>query len=199
MTENIRYVGFAARCAATLIDMILFLIITGIPLTMIYGDTYWGDFSGMNACLSANAQCETLMTQCNTTETSCKQAITSCGNAKNLCTAFQQEYQSRPFEQGAWDVVLKFIFPFMLAIWMWQKYMGTPAKCLFKMRIVDADTHQPITLSQAIGRYFSYIISMLPLFFGFFWVLFDTRKQAFHDILSNTVVIYDDSHRDEDD
>lgn len=193
MTDKIQYASFFGRCGATIIDVILFLIITGIPLTMIYGDNYWGDFDGMEQCLSNNQQCEVMMMQCKKDENVCPSAIASCQTAKTLCTAFEQQYKSRPFIHGVWDVLLKFVFPFALAIWMWKKYRGTPAKCLFKMRIVDADSFQPITTKQAIGRYFAYIISMLPLFFGFFWILFDKRNQAFHDILSNTVVIREPS------
>jgi len=196
MTDTPRYAGFFGRLGATAIDVILFLIIVGIPLTMIYGENYWGDFSGMNECLAANGHCEALMPQCESSDTFCPAAIEACTVAKQTCTTFVENYEKRPFIFGVWDVILKFILPFILAVWMWKRYMGTPAKCLFKMRIVDADTFQPITTKQAVGRYFAYIISMLPLFFGFFWILFDKRKQAFHDILSNTVVIYDDSHKE---
>ena len=36
------YAGFWIRFGATLIDVIIILIVTGIPLTFIYGEQYWG-------------------------------------------------------------------------------------------------------------------------------------------------------------
>ena len=50
-------------------------------------------------------------------------------------------------------------------------------------------TGKPASPVQLIGRYFAYIVSMLPLCFGFFWVAFDKRKQGWHDKLAGTVVI----------
>lgn len=43
--ENTHYAGFWIRLAASLIDTVIFVIVLGIPLTMIFGI----DFSGANA------------------------------------------------------------------------------------------------------------------------------------------------------
>ena len=37
------YAGFWVRSVATLIDMLILSIVTGIPLTIIYGQDYWRD------------------------------------------------------------------------------------------------------------------------------------------------------------
>ena len=55
--------------------------------------------------------------------------------------------------------------------------------------MVDANTGQALSTGQAVGRYFAYILSMIPLFLGFIWVAFDARKQAWHDKLSGSIVI----------
>ena len=39
--DNHQYAGFWIRVAAALIDTVLFAIVIGIPLTLIYGSDYW--------------------------------------------------------------------------------------------------------------------------------------------------------------
>ena len=39
--ENHEYAGFWVRLGAVLIDMVVLMIVTGIPLTLIYGTEYW--------------------------------------------------------------------------------------------------------------------------------------------------------------
>jgi uncharacterized RDD family membrane protein YckC len=58
------------------------------------------------------------------------------------------------------------------------------------LRVVDADTGQPgIGPGRAIGRYFAKILSGLPIFLGFFWMLWDPKKQTWHDKLVNSIVV----------
>ncbi|MBQ4874781.1 MAG: RDD family protein [Rickettsiaceae bacterium H1] len=72
---------------------------------------------------------------------------------------------------------------------MWCKFGTTPAKFLFGIRIVDANTFQKITFKQAQIRFFSIIVSVLPLCLGIIWSIFDSRSQTWHDKISNTVLI----------
>lgn len=91
--------------------------------------------------------------------------------------------------KGVWDVLLQYVAPTLLTLWFWRRFMGTPGKMILKLRIVDADTGKPMTTPQAVGRYFAYFASMLPLMLGFVWIGIDRRKQGFHDKLAGTVVI----------
>ena len=43
-----------------------------------------------------------------------------------------------------------------------------------------------------IARYFGYLVSSLPLFLGFAWIAIDRRKQALHDKIAGTRVIYEE-------
>ncbi|NND83192.1 MAG: RDD family protein [Gammaproteobacteria bacterium] len=90
---------------------------------------------------------------------------------------------------GFWDVMLSYVLPFVVTIWFWLKFLGTPGKLLLDLQIVDAGTLQKMTLKQAVGRYFAYIPAMLPLLIGLIWVAFDKRKQGWHDKLAGTVVV----------
>ena len=60
-----------------------------------------------------------------------------------------------------------------------------------RLRVVDAHNGQAISTPQAIGRYFGYYVSILPLLLGFIWVGIDKKKQGFHDKLAGTVVVRD--------
>jgi len=87
------------------------------------------------------------------------------------------------------DVLVQGVLPAVAAILFWRYRGATPGKMLVSARIVDADTHGPPSTGKLIGRYFAYLVSMIPLFLGFLWIAFDKRKQGWHDKLAGTVVI----------
>jgi uncharacterized RDD family membrane protein YckC len=64
----------------------------------------------------------------------------------------------------------------------------TPAKRLMGVLVVRADGGR-MRLGGAILRWLGYWLSGI-LFLGFLWVLVDNRRQAFHDRLAGTLVIY---------
>lgn len=92
---------------------------------------------------------------------------------------------------GFWDIFFNYILPFVLTIWFWLRFLGTPGKMILRLRIVDADTGNRMSLGQAVGRYFAYILSALPFMLGYLWVGVDRRKQGWHDKLAGTLVIRD--------
>ncbi len=90
---------------------------------------------------------------------------------------------------GFWDVLFQYILPFVLTIWFWKRFLGTPGKMALRLEIVDVETGNKMSTGQAVGRYFAYLVSALPLFLGFLWVGIDKRKQGWHDKLAGTVVV----------
>lgn len=90
---------------------------------------------------------------------------------------------------GSWDILINYIMPIVLVVWFWIRFYATPGKMLLNLKVLDAKTGEGLTTLQAIGRYFSYIISAIPLGLGFIWVAFDNKKQGWHDKLAGTVVI----------
>lgn len=93
------------------------------------------------------------------------------------------------FVAGPADFLLSYVFPPVAVIWFWLKKQATPGKMAVSAKIVDAKTGNAISVGQAIGRYFAYILSIIPLGLGFLWVAFDSKKQGWHDKLAGTVVI----------
>ncbi len=76
---------------------------------------------------------------------------------------------------------------YTLGFWMWRG--ATPGKMLFSLVIVRDSDYRSASVGQLVGRYFSYILSALPLGLGYMWVGWDSRKQGFHDHLAHTLVI----------
>src|SRR5262245_31025475 len=56
-------------------------------------------------------------------------------------------------------------------------------------RAIDFRVGGPIGTGRAIGRYFARIISAIPCFLGYFWMLWDPEKQCWHDKLVSDVVV----------
>ncbi|MCK5720655.1 MAG: RDD family protein [Thiomargarita sp.] len=101
------------------------------------------------------------------------------------------EFEGQKFLlQHAWQAFLIInILPALLIILFWAIYGSTPGKLLFDSKIVDADSREPIKFKQMLIRYASYLLSIFPFFLGFFWILFDKRKQGWHDKIAKTVII----------
>ena len=86
----------------------------------------------------------------------------------------------------------------LITIGMWKKLMGTPGKLLLECHIVDARTGAPVSFVQGVIRYLAYFVSIIPFGLGFFWIIWDKRKQGFHDKIAKTVVLRETSHFSDD-
>jgi len=101
----------------------------------------------------------------------------------------EQYWLGSQYIRGFWDFILGWVVPIVATIWFWLRYLGTPGKMALKLKIVDAKTGKKMTTGQAIGRYFAYLVSIIPFCLGFIWIGIDSRKQGWHDKLAGTVVI----------
>ncbi|MFN2123029.1 MAG: RDD family protein [Candidatus Promineifilaceae bacterium] len=66
----------------------------------------------------------------------------------------------------------------------------TIGKVLMGLRVVRMDG-EPLSMGRCTRRYFTFLLSAIPLFLGLLWVIIDDRRQGWHDKLSVTCVIYD--------
>lgn len=64
----------------------------------------------------------------------------------------------------------------------------TPGKMLFGLQVIQA-SGEKMTPGIAFLRWVGYIFSGLIFFLGFLWILFDRKKQGWHDKLAGTLVI----------
>lgn len=111
----------------------------------------------------------------------------------SVLSDFSLSDSSALLEEFGWPVFLiNDLLPALLIIFFWMKYQATPGKLLFDCDVVDACTGSPLTLAQTILRYLGYFISALPLGLGFLWIIWDKRKQGWHDKIAGTVVVIHD-------
>ena len=71
------------------------------------------------------------------------------------------------------------------------QFKGSPGKVLCRIQVVNPDMTQ-IGIGKSIGRYFSYILSAIPLMIGFMLAGWTKDKKALHDMICNTRVVYRD-------
>jgi len=67
-------------------------------------------------------------------------------------------------------------------------FRGTVGKQIMKI-VVSDDNGNRITLLRSVGRNLFKIISYSVAALGFIWILFDSRKMGWHDMIANTLVI----------
>ena len=93
------------------------------------------------------------------------------------------------FDSGAGGIFVQYLLPMLWVILFWKYKSATPGKMMMGMSVVDATTGATPSMPRLIMRYFGYLVSALPCLLGFFWVGWDKRKQGFHDMIANTVVV----------
>lgn len=79
--------------------------------------------------------------------------------------------------------------PLVYCVVFWKFRSATPGKLLLDMKIVDATTGANPSSGRLLLRYLGYIVCVLSFFVGFLWIVFDKRRQGWHDKMANTLVI----------
>jgi uncharacterized RDD family membrane protein YckC len=98
-------------------------------------------------------------------------------------------FSSNPFSGHSIDVFMSFALPSLLVIAFWTARSATPGKMAISAMIMDERTGGPPSLGQLVGRYFGYLLSVIPFGLGLIWVAFDKKKQGWHDKMSGTIVV----------
>jgi uncharacterized RDD family membrane protein YckC len=65
----------------------------------------------------------------------------------------------------------------------------SPGKAIMGIRVISEQTGQPIGGGMGIARYFVHMLDALPCYIGFFFPLWDAKRQTFADKILNTVVV----------
>jgi uncharacterized RDD family membrane protein YckC len=73
-------------------------------------------------------------------------------------------------------------------LYFWTRNGQTPGKVAMGIKIVTT-SGEPISIGKAIVRYIGYIISSFVIGLGFLWVIWDARKQGWHDKIAGTLVV----------
>jgi uncharacterized RDD family membrane protein YckC len=66
----------------------------------------------------------------------------------------------------------------------------TLGKKVCGVQVVDEETFTPgVGTARGVGRYFARILSAIALLLGYLWMIWDPRKQTWHDKLAHTCVV----------
>jgi uncharacterized RDD family membrane protein YckC len=67
---------------------------------------------------------------------------------------------------------------------------ATIGKMAFDLKVMRTDGSR-ISFLRGVGRYFSKWVSTIILMIGYIMAAFDRRKQALHDKIADTLVVYE--------
>jgi uncharacterized RDD family membrane protein YckC len=65
----------------------------------------------------------------------------------------------------------------------------TPGMSALGIRVISFDGSGSIGYGRAFIRWIGGIVSTIPIFLGFFWMLWDKEKQCWHDKMASDVVV----------
>jgi uncharacterized RDD family membrane protein YckC len=74
-------------------------------------------------------------------------------------------------------------------LFFWALAGVTPGKGLMGLRIVTRDG-RPVSLLRSVIRLLGYLISLLFYALGYWWIAIDNWREAWHDKMARTAVIY---------
>jgi hypothetical protein len=80
----------------------------------------------------------------------------------------------------------------LLKIVLDAELRGTPGLHLMDCLLVDVRSGKAITLGQSVKRTLGTLLAVLPALLGLAWMIWDRRKQGWHDKLGGAVVVRDD-------
>jgi uncharacterized RDD family membrane protein YckC len=98
-------------------------------------------------------------------------------------------YHSGFYRYWLYNTTYQFAFLASFACICWFFWSTTPGKMLFRLKIVDVRTEQNMSFLQCILRAMSYFVSGAFFGLGFIWIIFDKRRQGWHDKIADTVVV----------
>ena len=73
--------------------------------------------------------------------------------------------------------------------WFWSRGGATPGMKRFGLRVVDDRTGGPIGGGKALLRLVGMWVSSVVFYLGFAWILIDSRRRGWHDLIAGTVVV----------
>jgi uncharacterized RDD family membrane protein YckC len=84
------------------------------------------------------------------------------------------------------------LFTLTLKVTLDAWLQGTPGLRLMDCRLVDARSGLGIGLVRSVKRTLGLIVAILPVLLGLLWILWNKRRQGWHDLLAGSVVIRED-------
>ncbi|MCY4128939.1 MAG: RDD family protein [Gammaproteobacteria bacterium] len=89
---------------------------------------------------------------------------------------------------GAWVQSLLFVELFAFFAYFWIRRGQTIGMLAWRLRIVSAE---PMTLRKVLMRFVGALLGSVCLFVGYLWILIDTERRSWSDLLSDSQVVRD--------
>lgn len=83
---------------------------------------------------------------------------------------------------------LSFLLGLGYSVWMLSAYQATVGMMVLKIKITK-ENGDKVSYKDAILRYFASILSAVALLVGYLWMIWDAKKQTWHDKIAQTVVV----------
>ena len=80
-------------------------------------------------------------------------------------------------------------FSFLYFPWFWSRGGQTPGMKAVEIRVVRDRDGGPVSFGSAFLRLIGYWINSIVLYIGFAWILVDSRRRGWHDLLAGTCVV----------
>jgi uncharacterized RDD family membrane protein YckC len=90
---------------------------------------------------------------------------------------------------GVIVMVIGFVLGFFFKPWFWSHGGQTPGYKITRMQVIRATDGSDLSFGTAIVRMLGYILSAIVFYLGFIWILFDAKRQGWHDKIAGTLVI----------
>src|SRR6185436_10510230 len=90
------------------------------------------------------------------------------------------------------SAILLALGPLIVAVYLvafWATIGQTPGKWLLGIRVVPIGGVRRISVRRALLRLVGYVVSALPCYLGFLWIL-GPQRRGWHDRLAGTAVTY---------
>ena len=101
-----------------------------------------------------------------------------------------EELQTVGANSGSnFTTMIMFFFGLVYTLIFWVNYDGaTPGKRIMGIKIIK-DDRSKLTYSAAFIRYVGMLISAFFFYLGYFWMIWDKKKQGWHDKMAKTYVV----------
>jgi uncharacterized RDD family membrane protein YckC len=90
--------------------------------------------------------------------------------------------------------VIAYMLGGAILVLFWALGGQTPGMRVLSIRLMQ-DGSRDVTLGRAIKRLFALAFALLPLGLGYFWILRNPSRHAWHDTMTGTEVVYDAQQR----
>ncbi len=90
--------------------------------------------------------------------------------------------------------VIAYLIGGAVLVLFWSLGGQTPGMRFLSIRLIQ-DGSRDVTLGRAIKRLFALVVALIPFGLGYFWILRNPSRHAWHDTMTDTEVVYDDAQR----